>query len=653
MDFYSRQVQARTQTRWLVAGFFISIAAVAFALDAVLFTVLGSAAANQPVVAPLEFAARNPGAAFLCTLVVVGVIGFASIYKSLQLRAGGGVVARSLGGVRIERDTADVKRKRLLNVVEEMAIASGVPVPEVYVLEQETAINAFAAGHTAANAAVTVTQGALDHLNRDELQGVIAHEFSHVLNGDMRLNVELMGWLFGLFAVALIGRTFLRIAPRSRRSGGGGIMVAALAVMVLGYVGLFCARILQAAVSRQRERLADASGVQFTRNPDGLKGALIKIAGLAEGSTIGEADAEQVAHMLFAPGLSRFFATHPPLAERIRSLDPQFDVRQLPRIAAQALAAIPAFDGASLAAAAGARARDASNATTTLATDSASNQGVMPSVLSRQVAAQVGQIETVHIEQARAMRLALPEELRKFVQSSGRARAVVLALLLSREAPVRERQLTLLARSIDAAELTAVRDIAPVVDGLAPMLRLPALLQVFPDLRRLTQADRQSLLRLAADLIHADARIDVFEFCLAQLLATLLRDELEARVPHGNLSLADAQHEIHVLFATLARFGAESETQARMAYEAGMVTVFPMNRPPYAVLDDWPRQLGEALRRLEQLHPFAKQALIEGLVKTIAQDDILTVAEAELLRTVCANLHCPLPPLLPSVDLAS
>ncbi len=190
-------------------------------------------------------------------------------------------MARSLGGTRIGRDTTDFKRKRLHNVVEEMSIASGVPMPEVYVLEQERSINALAAGHTPANAAVVVTQGALDTLSRDELQSVVAHEFSHVLNGDMRPNVQLMGWLFGLLVVALIGRTLLRCAPRGRR-GALAVMVAALAVMILGYAGLFFARLLQAAVARQRERLADASSVQFTRNPGGLRGALLKVAGLPE-----------------------------------------------------------------------------------------------------------------------------------------------------------------------------------------------------------------------------------------------------------------------------------------------------------------------------------------------------------------------------------
>jgi Zn-dependent protease with chaperone function len=625
VDFYSRQAAARRQTRWLVLGFILAITAVVVALDFVLFTLIGSAEANRPAIAPLDFAARNPAAALFCTVAVLAIIGSASLFKALQLRQGGGVVARTLGGVRIDRDTPDLKRKRLHNVVEEMAIASGVPMPEIYVLEQEQGINAFAAGHTPANAAVAVTQGALDTLNRDELQGVIAHEFSHVLNGDMRLNVQLMGWLFGLFAIALIGRTLIRFSPRSRK-GGGGLVAAAFAVMILGYVGLFCARLLQAAVSRQRERLADASGVQFTRNPDGLKGALVKIAGVAQGSKLG-GDAEQVAHMLFAPGLRRLFATHPPLGERIRELDPHFDVKQLPQAAARALSMIPAFDEIS-------------------SPESMVSRAVPAN--PQQVAAQVGQLSTVHMEQAHSVRLALPDELHEFVETSGKGFALILALLLSRDEAIRERQLGHLASLVTADIVSNVRDAAVLAARLEPMLRLPALLQLFPSLRRLPLATREVLGRLADDFIRADARIDVFEFCLAELLATLLKDEIEARAPHGTLSLAAAEQEIHVLFATLARFGASDEKQARMAYEAGMHRVLPRNRPPYATSDNWPAQLTAALRKLEKLHPYAKKTLIEGLVSTIAHDQTLNVQEAELLRTVCAILHCPLPPLISS-----
>jgi Zn-dependent protease with chaperone function len=647
VDFYSRQEQARRQTRWLVVGFILALLAVVIALDVVLFTVLGASNREHAGFGPVDYATRNPGAALFCTLVVLGVIGLASVFKSVQLREGGGVVARALGGVRISRDTADYKRKRLHNVIEEMAIASGVPMPEIYILEQEDGINAFAAGHTPANAAVAVTQGALDRLSRDELQGVIAHEFSHVLNGDMRLNVQLMGWLFGLFVVALIGRTLLRYAPRSRK-GGAGLLGAAFAVMILGYVGLMCGRLLQAAVSRQRERLADASGVQFTRNPDGLKGALVKIAGVPDGSRITGADAEQAAHMLFAPGVSRLFATHPPLAERIKALDPHFDVRKLPEKGAKALSLIPAFDANEMREAMTSRAAaDPVDAATSAAASDVIDAPVRAQ--PQKVSAQVGFVDTVHIEQAKALRIALPESLREFVETTGHARAVVLALLLSRESAVRERQLTLLNKALSKTQVDEVLAATPLTESLAPMLRLPALLQVFPALRRLPIGERQSLASLTDKLIRADARIDVFEFCLAQLLATLLRDELEARAPHGTLTLKEVTAEVQTLFVVLASFGTNAEAEARRAYEAGMHTLYPMDRPPYATAEQWPRRLAESLQRLEKLQPFGKKALIEAMVTTIAHDDLLNVAEAELLRTVCAALHCPLPPIMPGV----
>jgi hypothetical protein len=361
--------------------------------------------------------------------------------------------------------------------------------------------------------------------------------------------------------------------------------------------------------------------------------------------------------MFFAPGIARLLKTHPPIEERIREIDPQFKAKQLPALAAEALKRVPAFSATEMATANPADlVKDPTKLATLVAAATlgagapaaaarASAAAVIPAV----VAEKVGQLGTLQIAQARELRLALPETLREFVESTGRARALVLALLLSREDAVREAQFGLLGKAISDEELAVVRATLPVAASLEPMLRLPALLQIFPALRRLSIGDREKLAKLADNLIRADARVDVFEFCLAHLLATLLKDELEARTPHGNVTLDHAENDIHVLFATLAQFGASDANQARMAYEAGMQTVLPMRRPPYVAIDDWPQRLADALRRLEKLQPFAKKAVIEGLAKTIAHDDVLSVSEAELLRTVCAALHCPLPPLLPGL----
>jgi uncharacterized tellurite resistance protein B-like protein len=254
-----------------------------------------------------------------------------------------------------------------------------------------------------------------------------------------------------------------------------------------------------------------------------------------------------------------------------------------------------------------------------------------------------------HIVHAQAVRLALPTAIRELTESPGGAQALVIALLVSNDPAVRDQQLAMLAKSANAASLAVIQRVIPLAQALDPMLRLPPLQRAFPALRRSTVPQRKALAQLATELIHADARIDVFEFCLAKLLETLLNDELDATTPHGTVTLEAAANEIALLFAVCAQIGTQDERVARESYEVGLATVLPMRRPPYAPVADWARQLSAALPRLEQLHPFAKKALIEGLVKTVANDEVLMEEEAELLRTVCALLHCPLPPLLPVI----
>lgn len=622
MDFYAYQAAARKQSRLFVLLFITVLACVVLALDAVVFTVLDARdgvrhssytyqeQGDAPHgIGPFDYAGRHPDTALGISVLILAVIGIASAFKSLELQGGGAVVARSVGGVRVEADTSDPALRRLRNIIEEMAIAASVPVPEVYVLEQEPAINAFAAGQTPANAAITVTRGALDQLTRDELQGVIGHEFSHVVNGDMRLNVQLMGAIFGLLVIAVIGRMMFYFAPRGddrdRRGGGMGWVGAGLAIMALGYVGLMAGRILQAAVSRQRERLADASAVQFTRNTDGLKGALMKIAASEYGSQFIAADAEQVAHMLFAPGLDRIFATHPPLLERIRELDPHFDPAEIERLAASAQQPQPA------AMTAGGKPVEA---------------GVASGFASGAATATVG-----------AASATTPG-------SPGYARALVLALLASRDPAVRQAQGQLLAQRLGPAEFEAINAAGAQASSLSPMQRLPTLLTLFPSLRRLPRVERQKLAALVQDLVHLHAGIEVFEFCLGLLLGTLLDDEMSAQAPHGDLGLEQAAGSVQALFSTLARCGSSDENEIRTAYDAGIRGV--LTRPAaYATFEDWPQRTSGALLELENLRPLEKQKLIEGLVRTVAADGRLAVEEDELLRTTCALLHCPMPQL--------
>ena len=307
--------------------FALAVVAVA-GLVSVVFTLLIQALDGRWAAPDRHWFEASAGLLGIIALATAGFILLASLFRHFRLRAGGGSVAVALGGEPVLPEDRDPGRRRLQNVIEEMAVASGIPAPQAYVLEHERSINAFAAGHSTADAAVAVTRGALDGLSRAELQGVVAHEFSHILNGDMRLNIRLMGYLFGILAVSTIGRLMLRGGGhrgiRLGRSRGGGIFaLAGAAIFVLGYEGVFCGRLIQAAVSRQREFLADAAAVQFTRQTEGLAGALRKIAGLPARSWLGAPRAEEVSHMLFANGrrgFARWFATHPPIEARLAAL---------------------------------------------------------------------------------------------------------------------------------------------------------------------------------------------------------------------------------------------------------------------------------------------------------------------------------------------
>jgi Zn-dependent protease with chaperone function len=636
MNFFARQARARAQTRRLVLLFIVAVLAVVVAVNAIVLTMLASAEAEALVVPGDEWLFAHPGPVLLVSLSVLAVVMLSSLYKSTVLRGGGGTVARSLGGTRLERDVRDPLRRRLHNVVEEMAIASGVPMPEVYVLEQEGAINAFAAGHSPANAAVAVTRGALERLNRAELQGVIAHEFSHILNGDMRLNLSLMGWLFGLLVIALIGRTVLRHTRGSRNRKGGValILVAALAVMLLGYIGVFFGRLIQAAVSRQRETLADSSAVQFTREPQGLKGALVKIGGFERGSRLEDVGAEEVAHMLFAAGMTRLFATHPPLIERIMALDPSFDESEFARVSLEPQVALGTAGEVV-----------ASESLPGLRPESTVLTAAPIRTTPESVTRLIGNPGTPQIEAAHAVARTLPAELLVNLEGPGRALGLLLALVLDPKPEVRDRQVQIVKQYLGDRALTLIASAERAALQLAPLQRLPMLQELFPALRRLPRDERRRIVDGLNRLILVDGRIEIFEYALGTLARVYLQDDLEPVKRARSLRLDQVALEMQAVFSTLAAHGASDETQARRAFEMGMQHVLPLERPSYRPVPGWPGALDRALRCLDRLLPAAKEQLVEALVKTIAHDQRLTIQEAELLRAICAAIHCPLPPL--------
>jgi Zn-dependent protease with chaperone function len=641
MDFFARQAATRRQSRWMVFLFILAVIAIVIAIDFVVVTTVAILSVQEDgglLASPDLSLSRYPLVVLFTSLVVLGTIGISSLARTVSLAAGGGKVAEQLGGTRVGADTTDPLKRRLRNVVEEIAIASGVPVPQVYVLEREAGINAFAAGYSPANAAIAVTRGTLVNLDRDELQGVIAHEFSHVLNGDMRLSTRMIGLLFGLTVIAMVARMILRFAPRggSGRKGGGGILViflAALVVLALGWIGLFFGRLIQAAVSRHRESLADASAVQFTRDPQGLRNALVKIGALGAGSRFADADAEEVAHLLFAEGIRRAFATHPPLVERIREIDPRFQPAEFDAVRKRMSES---------------RAMAEEEAART-APGAARRGGPLAGAVALAPAAVAGLVAnpgTEHVLQAQAVLESLPESFRRAARQPEQATALFVALAIDTAPEARERQLAFIQQQYGGEHREAVQAMLPQVDELTAVQRMPALLQVFAALSQLGRAERVELLKCLNGLLVRENRASVFGYALRKLAQVQLQDNLDPRRrATGHLSALGARDALQVLFSTLAVQGGADEGAARQAYEAGMAIVLPGIHPPLAKLAHWPPQLDQALTRIDRLQPEAKNLLVQALAATISHDARMTVAESELLRAICATLHCPLPPL--------
>jgi Zn-dependent protease with chaperone function len=601
------------------------------------------------VVALAAFGTRDghsaAAALVLGTVGSLAVIGCASLFRIASLRTGGAAVAHQFNGTPVPEDTTDFNLRRLRNVVEEIAIASGVPVPQLYVLDDESAINAFAAGYAPSDAAIAVTRGALTRLNRDELQGVIAHEFSHVLNGDMRLNIRLIGLLFGILVLSLIGRRILMHGRFSRSKDAAPVMLIALALVIIGYVGMFFGRLIKAGLSRQREYLADASAVQFTRQTTGLAGALKKLAGLPEGSKLGNSDAEEVSHMLFGQGLrlSSMMATHPPLFDRIKALDPSFKPEMLAELHTrwQHNPPVGMDEDAALGLGGG-------------------RSGMLPggaasvSLTPPGVIAQVGAPQPDDYRRAGSINNNIPEVLQDAVRHQADVVPMLYGRLHSPPGPARDAQQHELRARTDLRVAEQSLDYAERMEDLNPMLRLPLAALAFPQLRRRPRAELRAFMDNVYALVHADGQVSLFEYCLGRLLQSQVAEAIDpsrAWVP-GDRRLGNAEitQAVVTLLAVLAQAGHEDSGDAGRAYIAGLSRVYPRLNSPYAPPADRYEALDRVWPKLDHLEPMGKELLLEGLVAAISHDGQVSVAEAELLRTVCAALHCPLPPMLDIPD---
>ncbi|MBL38152.1 MAG: peptidase M48 [Xanthomonadales bacterium] len=638
MNFFEHQDRARKQTKVLVFAFMLAVSAIVIAMNLVMLGVFGRfQSAEQGWFSP-GFWLANGQVVLWTSLATVLVIVLASAYRSAQLRGGGAQVARELGGVEVTGDSNDPLRRRLLNVVEEMAIASGVPVPQVFVLEHEPGINAFAAGWSPADAAVAVTRGTLETLNREELQGVIAHEFSHVFNGDMRLNIRLIGILFGILILAVAGRRMLGSMrfTRGRNKNAGAIVVVALAVMLVGYIGLFFGRWIQAAVSRQREYLADASAVQFTRSSQGLAGALKKIGARSSGSRL-RTNTDEVGHMLFAMGFAgKLFATHPPLEKRILKIDPSFTPDQFAEIARD-------IERHEQARRAEREQRDAD-----AAAQAAGDQPGGIFLDSTELVHQIGQPGVFQALLAAGLIAEVPAPLKRAAHSDEWAPELLLFLLLGRDPELRENQLLMIAETLGGDSESQVRDLVGIAPELPRSLRLPLLEMAFPVMRRRPERELLEFMRLVERLIDADGKTELFEYVLARLLNREIETVLNPSrgTLAGRKTLGDRAEAVSDLIAIVAMHGhPEDLDSAKRACVQALEGASGFPAPdPARFAERWPERLDEILASLQALRPDARGELIGMLVRCARHDGEVVVAEYELLRLVAGALGVPLPP---------
>ncbi len=649
MDFFERQEKAHRNTKLLVVYFIVGVALLTVAIylaALVIFTFAGTRHHGyyEAETARAVFSWWNPQLFLGAALGTLAVILIGGLFKTAQLAQGGSAVAEMLGGRLVNLNTTDADERKLLNVVEEMAIASGIPVPQVYVMDEEHGINAFAAGHTTSDAAVCVTRGCMKILTRDELQGVIGHEFSHILNGDMRLNLRLMGIIFGILCLAVIGRVLLQARSRSSRDRNP-LPLLGLVLLVLGWIGVFFGRLIQAAVSRQREFLADASAVQFTRNPEGLAGALKKIGGLGDmGSRLSAAHADEASHMFFGNGVAEplfgLLATHPPLAERIRAIEPGFD-GNFPQVqydaAAEETVGRPPAPGALP------RLRPG------FAGGSAAKL-VPPIIAAQAVLPNLGTPTTTHLHYAVDLRNSFPAAVQTAARDPLGASALIYALLLSSDPTVRAKQLDLLGQAAPPARQECER-LLPDVATVATRAKLPLVDLALPALRHFSRIQYEQFNKLIQQLIECDGEIDLFEYVLQKIVLRHLDPQFSgARKPVIQYySLRALAPDCAVLLSALAHVGATDTATAQAAFLQGSQELSRQAQTEFAFVAedqcDLP-QVDAALNRLNQAVPQIKKNVLNACAQTVAADGVIQEMEAELLRAVADTLDCPIPPFV-------
>lgn len=641
MDFFEAQDKARRRTSKLVILYVMAVLLMIAAIYLVVTGVFGYIM-EVPPGATLPERLWHPELLLWVSTAVVIIILAGTLFRVAQLRRGGASVAEMLGGRKLNPTTSDPGEKQLVNVVEEISIASGIPVPDIYILDNESSINAFAAGYGVNDAAVGVTRGCIDQLSRDELQGVIAHEFSHIFNGDMRLNIRLIGILNGILLLHLMGMIVLRGGAWSSMSRGvsgrgkGGnampIIILGLSLIIIGYIGMMFGRIIQSAVSRQREFLADAAAVQYTRNPSGLAGALRKIAAATDGSRVRDGHSDELSHLFFArstkSALDSLFSTHPPIEKRIKAIDPAQDGEAIrlknriqKRLEKSRVSRAETSDG-----------------------EKDTGIGMLSGFQPEMLLAVIGTLEGGQLKNAENLLKKIPEALREAVHDPLDAEAMVYWLLLKGQPDLPDDPPDWLREEAGDEVVDQMKRLLPVLQDVRREWYLALVDMAMPALRNMSPEQYRAFRSSVERLANADKQISLFEFALEKMLIRRLdlvfSDRREEPIRHYHFKTLT--HEVTVLLSALAH---ASGKDPKSAWEAGVQHLgkaapeMKLLPPEMCSL----KQIDNALAEMACSANPVKEYFLAGAIHCIHADQKITREEAELLRAMAEALDCPLP----------
>ncbi len=634
MNFFESQQNARSSTTRLVVLFVLAVICLIVLTNILVVITMG-------VIQPAQL--NNLGNVqgwqnnldwqtfMLISAAVISVVGISSLYKIAALSGGGTSVAEMMNAELVVNDSGDINKQKILNVVEEMAIASGTPVPTVYLID-EGGINAFAAGYKPGDAIIGITRGAIETLSREQLQGVIAHEFSHIFNGDMRLNIRLIGILHGILVIGMVGYFIMRSASygrvRSKNNNGGGIIFLGIGLVVIGYSGTFFGNLIKAAVSRQREYLADASAVQFTRNPDGIAGALKQIGASSAGSILENPGAAEISHTFFSQGVNTFFssmfATHPPLEKRIRAIEPSWNGEFVVSTK-----------------------KHTQTEQNTTATGISQKEKLSSIITTAAVLNHIGSPQAAHLRHAQILLAEIPGMIKQSAHEPHGARALIYVLLIGGDDSIREKQLTFLGTHADSGVCTECVKLLKWMPSLGDNKRLPLIDMCIPALRQLSAAQYALFMDNLDALIRMDAKISLFEWSLQRILKHHLAPQFgNSRTPDAKLLISQTLPECETVLSFLIHACEQKNlTDAEVfSLAQNSLGINGLQLQDRSALNL--EKLDSAIHKLNQLKPLQKPALLKACASAISADQVITATEHELLRAIADSLDCPIPPLL-------